>query len=66
MVAGLSDEANVSSLIKERAVMYYLVVMGAVAAFYAAVILPSQFIIRHIMALLIILLHLFLISFQFF
>lgn len=40
MVAGLSEEANVSSLIKERAVMYYLVVMGAVAAFYSATPLP--------------------------
>lgn len=40
MVAGLSDEANVSSLIKERAVMYYLVVMGTVAAFYSATPLP--------------------------
>lgn len=43
MVAGLSDEANVSSLIKERAVMYYLVVMGTVAAFYSATPLPPYF-----------------------
>lgn len=50
MVAGLSDEANVSSLIKERAVMYYLVVMGAVAAFYSAT--PPPFPIHYKIAFL--------------